>query len=68
MHFFIISLNLMGLEGIGKQTISACHSSFEVQSNALICALIQVQKSYYLVSLVDNDYIHGDLFAAFKEI
>jgi methylenetetrahydrofolate reductase (NADPH) len=28
----------------------------------------QVQKSYYLVSLVDNDYISGDLFAAFKEI
>ncbi|CAN6308767.1 unnamed protein product [Urochloa humidicola] len=30
--------------------------------------LEKVQKSYYLVSLVDNDYIHGDLFAAFKEI
>jgi hypothetical protein len=28
----------------------------------------QVQDNYYLVSLVDNDYIHGDLFAAFKEI
>ncbi|BAS87032.1 Os03g0815200, partial [Oryza sativa Japonica Group] len=27
-----------------------------------------VQKSYFLVSLVDNDYINGDLFAAFKEI
>ncbi|CAN6291369.1 unnamed protein product [Urochloa humidicola] len=30
--------------------------------------LEKVQKSYYLVSLVDNDNIHGDLFAAFKEI
>lgn len=30
--------------------------------------LEQVQKSYYLVSLVDNDYIHSDLFAAFKDI
>ncbi|PKA60296.1 Methylenetetrahydrofolate reductase 1 [Apostasia shenzhenica] len=30
--------------------------------------LEQVQKSYYLVSLVDNDYIYGDLFAAFRDI
>ncbi|XP_077217447.1 putative methylenetetrahydrofolate reductase (NADH) isoform X2 [Tasmannia lanceolata] len=30
--------------------------------------LQQVECSYYLVSLVDNDYIHGDLFAAFKDI
>ncbi|XP_039136466.1 probable methylenetetrahydrofolate reductase [Dioscorea cayenensis subsp. rotundata] len=30
--------------------------------------LEQVQRSYFLVSLVDNDYIHGDLFAAFKDI
>uniref|UniRef100_A0A0A9CWE5 MTHFR n=1 Tax=Arundo donax TaxID=35708 RepID=A0A0A9CWE5_ARUDO len=30
--------------------------------------LEKVQKSCYLVSLVDNDYISGDLFAAFKEI
>ncbi|XP_062212821.1 methylenetetrahydrofolate reductase (NADH) 1 [Phragmites australis] len=30
--------------------------------------LEKVQKGYYLVSLVDNDYIHGDLFAVFKEI
>ncbi|KAJ8478040.1 hypothetical protein OPV22_021767 [Ensete ventricosum] len=29
--------------------------------------LAQVQKSYFLVSLVDNDYIHGDIFAAFKD-
>jgi len=29
---------------------------------------VKVQKSYYLVSLVDNDYIHGDLFATFKEL
>lgn len=27
-----------------------------------------VQKTYFLVSLVDNDYIHGNLFAAFEEI
>ncbi|GER38659.1 methylenetetrahydrofolate reductase [Striga asiatica] len=27
-----------------------------------------VESSYYLVSLVDNDYIHGDLFAVFKDI
>ncbi|OEL32931.1 Methylenetetrahydrofolate reductase 1 [Dichanthelium oligosanthes] len=30
--------------------------------------LEKVQKSYYLVSLVDNDYIQGNLFAAFQEI
>lgn len=30
--------------------------------------LEQVKNSYYLVSLVDNDYIHGDLFAVFKEV
>jgi hypothetical protein len=41
---------------------------FEIQSNTLFSVLIQVQKSCYLVSLVDNDYIHGDLFAVFKEI
>ncbi|ONK61756.1 uncharacterized protein A4U43_C08F33250 [Asparagus officinalis] len=27
-----------------------------------------IQRTYYLVSLVDNDYVHGDLFAAFKDI
>ncbi|KAG2722374.1 hypothetical protein I3843_02G109200 [Carya illinoinensis] len=27
--------------------------------------LEEVQSSYFLVSLVDNDYIHGDLFAVF---
>ncbi|XP_051118212.1 probable methylenetetrahydrofolate reductase [Andrographis paniculata] len=27
-----------------------------------------VKGSYYLVSLVDNDYIHGDLFAVFQDI
>jgi methylenetetrahydrofolate reductase (NADPH) len=41
---------------------------FEIQTDAFFSVLIQVQKSYYLVSLVDNDYSHGDLFAAFKEI
>ncbi|CAK9170446.1 unnamed protein product [Ilex paraguariensis] len=30
--------------------------------------LEEVQGSYYLVSLVDNDYIHGDLFAIFKDL
>ncbi|KAI0511985.1 hypothetical protein KFK09_012619 [Dendrobium nobile] len=30
--------------------------------------LEEVQRSYYLVSLVDNDFIHGDVFAAFKDI
>ncbi|KAJ8647871.1 hypothetical protein MRB53_000894 [Persea americana] len=30
--------------------------------------LEQVQSSYFLVSLVDNDYIHGDLFEVFKDI
>ncbi|KAK1283906.1 putative methylenetetrahydrofolate reductase [Acorus calamus] len=30
--------------------------------------LAQVERSYYLVSLVDNDYIHSDLFAAFEDI
>ncbi|XP_075663566.1 putative methylenetetrahydrofolate reductase (NADH) [Castanea sativa] len=29
--------------------------------------LEEVQSSFYLVSLVDNDYIHGDLFAVFAE-
>ncbi|CAA6669209.1 unnamed protein product [Spirodela intermedia] len=30
--------------------------------------LEQVQSSYFLVSLVDNDYVNGDLFAVFKDI
>ncbi|KAJ0092699.1 hypothetical protein Patl1_27158 [Pistacia atlantica] len=30
--------------------------------------LEQVQSSYYLVSLVENDYIHGDIFSAFADI
>ncbi|GAV67185.1 MTHFR domain-containing protein [Cephalotus follicularis] len=30
--------------------------------------LEEVQSSYYLVSLVDNDYIHGDVFAVFSDI
>ncbi|XP_059655884.1 probable methylenetetrahydrofolate reductase (NADH) [Cornus florida] len=29
--------------------------------------LLEVQSSYFLVSLVDNDYINGDLFAVFKD-
>jgi hypothetical protein len=42
--------------------------SLKFRLTAFFAVLIQVQKSYYLVSLVDNDYIHGDLFGAFKEI
>ncbi|KAL1827010.1 hypothetical protein DCAR_0206160 [Daucus carota subsp. sativus] len=30
--------------------------------------LEEVKSSYYLVSLVDNDYIHSDLFAVFKDL
>ncbi|KAF9597548.1 hypothetical protein IFM89_019539 [Coptis chinensis] len=30
--------------------------------------LEQVQNSYYLVSLVDNDYIKGDLLTVFNEV
>ncbi|GLT92836.1 hypothetical protein SLE2022_106510 [Rubroshorea leprosula] len=30
--------------------------------------LEEVQSSYYLVSLVDNDYINGDIFAAFADL
>lgn len=30
--------------------------------------LEEIQGSYFLVSLVDNDYVHGDLFAVFKEL
>ncbi|XP_047316341.1 methylenetetrahydrofolate reductase 1-like [Impatiens glandulifera] len=30
--------------------------------------LEQVQSSYFLVSLVDNDYVNGDLFSAFKDL
>ncbi|KAL3621505.1 Methylenetetrahydrofolate reductase 1 [Castilleja foliolosa] len=30
--------------------------------------LEEVESSYYLVSLVDNDYINGDLFSVFKDI
>ncbi|KAG9443448.1 hypothetical protein H6P81_014788 [Aristolochia fimbriata] len=30
--------------------------------------LEEVQRSYFLVSLVDNDYINGDIFAVFKDI
>ncbi|KAK4707826.1 hypothetical protein R3W88_028751 [Solanum pinnatisectum] len=30
--------------------------------------LEQVQNSYFLISLVDNDYINGDLFSIFKDI
>ncbi|XP_011005230.1 PREDICTED: methylenetetrahydrofolate reductase 2-like [Populus euphratica] len=30
--------------------------------------LEEVQNSYFLVSLVDNDYIHGDIFAVFADL
>ncbi|KAG8061480.1 hypothetical protein GUJ93_ZPchr0003g17343 [Zizania palustris] len=52
--------------------------AFEIWSRGWACLfpdgdssreiLDKVQKSYFLVSLVDNDYINGDLFSAFKEI
>ncbi|KAG8098742.1 hypothetical protein GUJ93_ZPchr0013g33865 [Zizania palustris] len=52
--------------------------AFEIWSRGWACLfpeddssreiLDKVQKSYFLVSLVDNDYINGDLFAVFKEI
>ncbi|XP_010552834.1 PREDICTED: methylenetetrahydrofolate reductase 1-like, partial [Tarenaya hassleriana] len=30
--------------------------------------LEEVKSSYYLVSLVDNDYIHGDIFSVFAHL
>ncbi|CAI9762943.1 unnamed protein product [Fraxinus pennsylvanica] len=30
--------------------------------------LEEVQRNYFLVSLVDNDYINGDMFVVFKDI
>ncbi|CAH9075565.1 unnamed protein product [Cuscuta epithymum] len=30
--------------------------------------LDEIENTYFLVSLVDNDYIHGDLFGIFKDI
>ncbi|GFQ02755.1 probable methylenetetrahydrofolate reductase [Phtheirospermum japonicum] len=30
--------------------------------------LDEMQRNYYLVSLVDNDYVHGDLFAVFQDV
>ena len=35
--------------------------------NMISFFILQVQSSYYLVSLVDNDYVHGDLFAVFTD-
>jgi len=29
---------------------------------------MQVKNSYYLVSLVENDYINGDIFAVFADL
>jgi len=36
------------------------------EGDASIKLLEEVQSSYFLVSLVDNDYINGDIFAVFK--
>ncbi|GLT68105.1 hypothetical protein SLA2020_403640 [Shorea laevis] len=51
--------------------------AFEIWSRGWACLypegdssrklLEEVQSSYFLVSLVDNDYIHGDLFAVFAD-
>ncbi|KAL8104550.1 putative methylenetetrahydrofolate reductase (NADH) [Apium graveolens] len=38
------------------------------QDDASRKLLHEIQNSYYLVSLVDNDYITGDIFAVFKQI
>ena len=37
-------------------------------SEGIVYLILQVQRTYFLVSLVDNDYINGDVFAAFKDI
>lgn len=52
--------------------------AFEIWSRSWACLypegdpsrklLEEVQINYFLVSLVDNDYIHSDLFAVFKEL
>ncbi|KAK9287894.1 hypothetical protein L1049_016337 [Liquidambar formosana] len=51
--------------------------AFEIWSRGWACLypegdpsrkfLEEAQSSYFLVSLVDNDYVHGDLFAVFKD-
>ncbi|KAI4322040.1 hypothetical protein L6164_021765 [Bauhinia variegata] len=51
--------------------------AFEIWSKGWACLypegdasrklLQEVQDTYFLVSLVDNDYIHGDLFAVFSD-
>lgn len=47
------------------------HFLEKIQVSVVICfyclVCVQLQSKYYLVSLVDNDYVHGDLFAVFKE-
>lgn len=30
--------------------------------------VLQIKNSYFLVSVVDNDYIHGDLFSVFAAL
>jgi methylenetetrahydrofolate reductase (NADPH) len=30
--------------------------------------VLQIKSSYFLVSMVDNDYIHGDLFSVFAAL
>ncbi|KAK7370154.1 hypothetical protein VNO80_12211 [Phaseolus coccineus] len=39
----------------------------ELDARALIILVSQVGGTYFLVSLVDNDYINGDLFAVFAD-
>ncbi|KAK9125803.1 hypothetical protein Scep_014649 [Stephania cephalantha] len=38
------------------------------EGDSSITLLEGVQKTYFLVSLVDNDYVNGDLFAVFNDI
>lgn len=37
-----------------------------VVSDKYLGCMLQIKNSYFLVSMVDNDYIHGDLFSVFS--
>lgn len=37
-----------------------------VISDKYLGCMLQIKNSYFLVSMVDNDYIHGDLFTVFS--
>ncbi|EXB68652.1 putative methylenetetrahydrofolate reductase [Morus notabilis] len=41
---------------------------FDDVSRDVCGPLLQVQTSYFLVSLVDNDYVQGDIFAVFADL